>query len=180
MGTYVKEYYPLLTNGTPLLSVLISQSFCESVYFEIHCENDKYYLYWNFEIPPQKLLPLIQKYLVLQGMKGVTMKEFETLAQEKRWIDYIQPHNRANRCMLNEDDELFFSNFIKQGLPELSKKPRWGLDGHSYEINIYTSSPRHYHCWCVVPRQWEIINEIVARLSKYVALEEKYFIHGVY
>ncbi len=176
----MKEYYSLLTNGTPLMSVLISQSFCESVYFEIHPENDRYCLYWNFEIPPQKLLPLIQEYLVLQEMKEVSMKEFEAMAQEKCWIDYIQPHDRANRCILNEDDELFFSNFVKQGLPELSQKPRCGLDGHSYEINIYTTSPRCYHCWCVIPKQWEIIDEIVERLSKYVTLEENYFIHGVY
>ena len=180
MGTYVKEYYPLLTNGNPLMSVLISQTFCESVYFEIRRENDEFCLYTNFEILSRKLLPLIKKYLVIQGIDGVSLKEFEMLAREASWREYIQPYTRTSRFVLDQEDKQFFDDFINKGLPELFHKPRWGLDGHSYEINVYGAEPRYYRCWCIVPKQWEIINEIVIRLSKYVTLGQNYYIDGVY
>ncbi len=49
-----------------------------------------------------------------------------------------------------------------------------GLDGHSYHISI-DGFPEEYSCWCVIPKEWACLKDIIAQCVEYAGLDQDHY-----
>ena len=165
MGTFLPEFHDIGIEESDglLMTVLIQPSLRHrSIYFELHQVRSSYKLYWCYETPYDEILAFCRENGYLDKLK-----DFDEFLNNEDILTAIKKQTVRDSGYLEEPDEEFFMRFIHDGLPKLDRKPPWGLDGHSYYITIKGNPDRSYHAWCVIPKEWSRIQELIERLGNY-------------
>ena len=132
MGLYFKEFYPLHgCKGKCVFSLLIEFALkTKSVYFEVHNSDDEWNLYWNYELLPNELIPVMQQ----NAKKGATFTE---ALKDENVIRELSKLSKTYSCKLDIDDITTIKEFIKKGLSEVNRRMPHGYDGHIYKIQFH-------------------------------------------
>lgn len=173
MGVYVKEFYPMQgCKGEKILSLLTEQSMrTKSVNFEVYHSDSEWNLYWNMEIPPIDFLPVMKKYAKKEAILQEAMKD-EIVLRE------VLKLSKTYVCQLSVEEVAIIKRIVEKGLPDLNRRKPQGLDGHSYELKLYTSE-KEYRCWCVIPKEWKELIPLIKLFVAKAELNERYLIDGI-
>ena len=173
LGVFLKEFSLLKEiKGDLIISVLIEHSFrIRSVYFEVRSYAGQYSLYWEYEIPLKDCLPVIAKCAKPKA-------SFTDALSDPNVIHEVLKLGKVYSCKILPDEMRLINEIALNGLPELDKKPSWGLDGHSYHINC-PSIKKEYECWAVLPTGWDKLAELIFFLARKADLEISYLPAGM-
>lgn len=150
------EGYRFEGNGKKLIQIEISCSFCESMYFQI-CENENNYTaYWRSEPERHKRNEFMAKSVCLFP----ELMPLSELAKTTEYKELLQKYSPVYSAVLNEHQTNTVRTFLETPLDKHIHKP-CGRDGHSYCIEVYCPEYIRYHCWCMLPQEWNILADVI-------------------
>ncbi|MDE5770442.1 MAG: hypothetical protein K2I06_02265 [Ruminococcus sp.] len=153
------EGYKFEENGKKLIQIEISCSFGESMYFQI-CENENNYIaYWRTEPEKYKRGEFMCKAVCLFP-EPMPLSE---LVKTKEYKELLPKYSPVYSAVLNKKQKNIIDIFLKKGINEDVHEPQ-GRDGHSYVIEVYHPEYRKFHCWCMLPKEWIILADVINML----------------
>ena len=167
MDCYINELAPEIKGeGTKEISISIEHSFnVKPAYFEIYSNHNKWILYRNSA-------PLLSDVIQAVKMYSKRSLSINEIANNKEILQCIHKKCDIHKYELNKEETLIVKKFLEKKLPEVKKLP-FGLDGHNYAVAI-NSDNRKYHCWCVIPKEWTVLGELIEMVVKKTELPDYY------
>ena len=168
MGCYIEPFaFEVVDSKKHIIDVIIEPSYDNAVGFQVHEMMDGFYLYWN-EADMNKLFKLLGSSFPKDSK--ITLKDALENEQFKARVKKVfEP-----QCIKLADVELeIINNVVDSELKDYVDKNQ-GLDGHSYRIIIYGDEIIERKTWCVLPKEWEILQPMIDLFIEYYNPVKRY------
>lgn len=84
----------------------------------------------------------------------------EHIIFDEQFKEELGLRNQIYEGILTEKETDMVLKFAEHGLPDLTERKWWGLDGHHYEIKILQKEISCM-CWRVLPKQWKKLGQMI-------------------
>ncbi|HAJ98267.1 MAG TPA: hypothetical protein DCO72_11095 [Ruminococcus sp.] len=160
------------SEGEKLFSLEICCSFYRDVYFQVSKCDEDYIAQWRIELTRQEYFDDV----VTPVMKAVgnsehllSRQEFVQLPQYQTALEKACPIN----TMIFTAQQKQLVDDLLSDLPDETIYKGGGLDGHSYDLQIYQPELKKYRSWCILPIEWNKIALVIDMLVSVADLESQ-------
>ena len=154
------EYYAFDPKGEKIFFLAITNSFHPAVYFWLSKCGEDYTVQWRMGLSQREQFDNIAVPAIQKLPKPVSMKELIQTSQYKMVLEKLCP---INTMVLNAQQKQLVDDLLNN-LPDETIYRGGGLDGHSYDLQIYQPELKKYRSWCILPTEWNKIALVIDML----------------
>lgn len=170
--------YDFKTDDELLLYLEITSSFFPCVFFKIYRnKNNDFIVYWRKKLDDNEFFTRLDNELsdIIKHTENIN-----ELYQTTEYKAFLNKHSPINKAVLNDYQKTLVTDLINNGLNKEVDMPH-GCDGHSYMLKLYYPEPERFYCWCILPKEWKYLEDVINFLVKEVAGLDysKYGIKGI-
>ena len=169
MRWYDDMYGFKLDNKKHILNLYITPSFRKSVCFQVHqMDDDSLELFWNFELESRELLPFMREFVKNNNLPE-RIKVVD-LFEDVEFVKALKKKCPVSKSALSKEQIEIIDRVINTGIP-IDVKKHYGLDGHSYTIEIFGEKNQIYESWCLLPEEWQVFSPLIEMVVSIAGLD---------